>query len=243
MAECALSFIDRAPIDVDLARRQHTAYVEALQRMGAAVIVLPAEPDLPDSVFVEDTAVVVNDLAVMTAPLLESRRKEVPTVAAALAPYRKQGGLSGEATLEGGDVMMVGRTLYVGLSARTNRQGVAQLAGLLEPLGYRVEAVRFRDCLHLKSACCYVGRNTLLANSAWIDTAQFGELDVVEVAPEEPTAANALWIDEQVLLPASFPRTAQRLRDRGIMVRPIDVSEVQKAEGGVTCCSILFETE
>lgn len=241
LADCALSFIERTPIDVELARQQHEQYENLLRRLGARVMALPAENELPDAVFVEDTAVVVDELAVLTVPTLEARRREVPGVAAALEPYRRMERIGGAGTLEGGDVMRVGRTLYVGLSARSNRDGVAQLATFLEPQGYTVRAVEFQECLHLKSACTYLGRDTVLANRAWIDTAQLGGLDVLEVAPDEPHAANAVLVGDQLIMPASFPRTQMRLEDAGFVVHAVDVSELQKAEGAVTCCSILFE--
>lgn len=241
LADCALTFLEREPIDVSLATEQHRAYEEVLRELGAHVISLPPEPDLPDSVFVEDTAVVVEELAVLTAPLLPSRRREVASVAAALAPYRPHRFLNRDATLEGGDVLRIGRTLYVGLSARTNRAGVAGLAAALEPHGYTVRTVMLDGCLHLKSACTYIGRNTLLANRAWVDITQLGPLEVVDVAPTEPGAGNALLIGETVVLPASFPETQGRLTSRGFPVQTVDVSELQKAEAGVTCCSIVFE--
>jgi dimethylargininase len=241
LADCALSFIQRAPIDVTLARHQHASYEELLRRLGAQVIALPAQDELPDAVFVEDTAVVVDEVAVLTAPALEARRHEVPSVAAALEPYRRLERIGGAGTLEGGDVMRVGRTLYVGLSARSNREGIAQLAAFLEPHGYTVRAVEFRECLHLKSACTYLGRDTVLANRAWIDTVQLAGLDVLEIAPEEPHAANAVLVGDQLIMPASFPRTRARLEAAGFAVHAVDVSELQKAEGAVTCCSILFE--
>jgi len=243
LADCALSFLEREPIDIDLATHQHNAYEKCLRALGVQVISLPPEPDLPDAVFVEDTAVVVDEVAVLTAPALFSRRREVASVAAALAPYRPQRAIGGSTHLEGGDVLPVGRALYVGLSARTNRDGVAQLRAFLEPYGYTVHVVEFNGCLHLKSACTSVGRNTLLANRAWVDTAQFDGFEVIDVPPGETEAANALLIGDTVVLPASFPETRQRLRERGFRVRTVDVSELQKAEAGVTCCSILFDRQ
>jgi len=243
LADCALSFQERRPIDVGLAMRQHASYESYLRSQGIHVVSLPAEPDLPDSVFVEDTAVVVDELAVMSAPRLDSRRREVPSVAAALGRFRRVETLEAATMLEGGDVMRIGRTLYVGLSERTNGDGIAQLAGLLAPFDYRVKAVEFAHCLHLKSACTYVGQGTILVNQDWVDVSQLDGLDVVDVAPDERAAANALWVSDRVLLPGSFPATRDRLERAGFLVDSIDVSELQKAEAGVTCCSILFEAD
>ena len=241
LVDCALTFRERTPIDVERAMAQHAAYEDSLRGLGVRVVSLPAEPDLPDAVFVEDTAVVVDELAVLAAPLLPSRRREVASMDAALAPWRRRAYIQGDGTLEGGDVMRIGRDLYAGRSARTNDAGIAQLAAHLEPLGYAVHAARFSDCLHLKSACTYIGRHTVLANRDWVDTGQFGGVDVIDVDPEEPGAANALLVDGHVVLPASYPLTRRRLTAAGFAVAAVDVSELQKAEAGVTCCSILLD--
>jgi dimethylargininase len=241
LADCALTFQERTPIDVQRAMAQHAAYEDTLRSLGVRVVSLPAEPDLPDAVFVEDTAVVVDELAVLTAPRLPSRRREVASMDAALAPLRHRAYIQGDGTLEGGDVMRIGRDLYVGRSARTNESGIAQLAAHLAPLGYTVHATRFSHCLHLKSACTYIGRNMVLANRDWVDTSQFGGVDVTDVDPEEPAAANALLVSGHVVLPASFPLTCRRLTAAGFSVIAVDVSELQKAEAGVTCCSILLD--
>lgn len=240
ITECVVSFQQREVIDVALAREQHARYEQYLREQGVRVISLPAEADLPDSVFVEDTAVVVDEIAVLARPPLESRRREVASIAAALAPYRPQMALSRTATLEGGDVLRIGRTLYVGRSTRTNAEGIRQLAEALRPFAYDVRAVTVGGCLHLKSAVTYIGDNTVLANTAWVDLATFDDYEVIAVAPTEPHAANALLLGGEVLLPASFPRTCAQLEERGFRVQSIDVSELQKAEAGLTCCSILF---
>lgn len=241
IADCALSYIERQAIDPDLAAQQHRAYEDLLRQLGAEVICLPAEADLPDAVFVEDTVVVVDELAVLTIPRLSSRQPEVESMAVAIAAYRPVQRLSGEARLEGGDVLRIDRTVYVGLSRRTNEAGVEQLAAFLAPYGYQVRAVEMHDCLHLKTACTYVGNNTLLANPSWVDTAVFGKLDVVEVAPTEADAGNALLIGGALVFPEAFPVTRTALEERGFRVEPVDVSELQKAEAGVTCCSVLLD--
>ena len=238
---CALTFLDRTAIDVERAVCQHNDYERHLAALGVRVVSLPAPPDLPDAVFVEDTAVVLDEVAVMTSPMLESRRREVESVAAVLERYRPLLRIEGDAHLEGGDVLRIGRTVYVGLSRRTNCEGASQLARFLAPWGYRVQPVEVRGCLHLKTGGTYLGGNTLLANPTWIDCAPFDGLRILEVPEEEPDAANVLLLGEVVLLAASFPRTRAMLRGEGFPVESVDISELQKAEAGLTCCSAIFE--
>lgn len=240
LAECALSFRVREAIDLQLAAQQHAAYEATLRRHGLQVLALAPEPDLPDAVFVEDAAVVVNELAVIARPRLESRGREVPSIAAALAPYRQLARIEAGGYLEGGDVLRIGRTLYVGRSQRTNAEGIAQLTALLEPLEYRVVPVEVSGCLHLKTAVTAVTPHTLLVNRAWVDTAPFAGYKIIDVPAAEPDAANTLPLGGAVLLPASLPETRALLEARGLTVETIDVSELQKAEAGVTCCSILL---
>ncbi len=245
-AACELTHLAREPIDVALARRQHAAYEALLEELGCTVERLPAEPGLPDSVFVEDAAVVVDELAVVTRPGAESRRGETTSVAAALARHRPLARIEAPATLDGGDVLRVGRRLFVGLSARSNSDGVEQLAAALAPFGYAVVGVPLHDCLHLKTAVTEVAAGTVVVNPEWIDRATFAAYERVEVDAREPFAANVLRIaahdggGDTVVMPAAFPRTAERLAARGLRVRTLDVSEIAKAEGGVTCCSILL---
>lgn len=244
-AECELTHLAREPIDVALAERQHAAYEALLAELGCTIERLPVEPELPDSVFVEDAAVVLDEVAVITRPGAESRRGETVSVAAALAHHRPLVHLEAPATLDGGDVLRVGRRLFVGQSARSNGAGIARLAALVGPFGYRVDAVALDGCLHLKTAVTQVADNVLLVNRPWLDASAFAGYELLDVDPSEPTAANALRIADPsdgvsaVILPSAFPLTRSRLEARGIHVRTVDVSEVAKAEGGVTCCSLL----
>jgi dimethylargininase len=239
--ECELLFHERQPIDVAKAGAQHRAYRDCLAELGIQIVSLPAEPDLPDCVFVEDTAVVVNEVAVISVMGAASRRPEAESLAAALAGYRKLTYLREPATLDGGDVMRVGRTLFVGLSRRTNREAVAQLSDLLRPFDYQVKPVEVNGCLHLKSACSYIGGNSVLVNRTWLDAEQLRQFELIDVPVEEPNAANALLVEDVVILPASFPQTRELLERRGFRVRAIDVSELQKAESGVSCMSLIFD--
>jgi dimethylargininase len=240
---CELGYLPRVEIDVAKAAEQHRRYEASLAELGASVISLDVEPDLPDSVFVEDPAVVVEEVAVMTRMGAESRREEGKSLARALAQFRPLHWLEAPATLEGGDVLRIGRKVFVGLSARTNREGVEQLARLLEPLAYTVRGVEVRGCLHLKTACSHAGEDAILANREWFDTSAFDGFRLVDVAAGEPRAANVLAMGETVLMADCFPATALILEGLGRKVVRLDNSELMKAEAGLTCSSLIFETK
>jgi dimethylargininase len=239
IADCELSFVERSPIDVELARRQHAAYIAALEAAGCEVRVAPPLPGMADAVFVEDTAVVVDELGVLTRPGAESRRGEVAGIAGMLRTLRPLAWIEAPGTLDGGDVLRIGRNVYVGRSARSNQAGLDQLRILLAPHGYSVQGVRTRDCLHLKSAVTAVAEDVVLINPRWLVDNPFDRYRLVEIDPGEEHAANALRAGGVVLYPDAFPRTAERLRGAGIDLRLLDLSELQKAEGATTCCSVL----
>ncbi len=236
---CELTHLARVPIDTARAGAQHGAYEACLASLGCAVHRLPAEPDLPDAVFVEDTAVVLDEVAIMMRPGAESRRAETLSVETALSAWRSVLRIEAPATIDGGDVLLVGRTLYLGLSTRTNRAALHELRALVSPYGYRVVGVEVRGCLHLKSAATALGPETVLLNRSWLDEDAFEDLRLVDVDTREPQGANVLLIDRAVVCAAAFPRTAERLQARGLDVRLVDVSELAKAEGAVTCCSLI----
>jgi dimethylargininase len=239
---CELTWHPRERIDITKAIEQHDAYERALAELGLHVISLPAEPDLPDATFVEDPLVVVDEIAIVARMGAASRRPESESLAAAIAPFRPVRHLREPATLEGGDVMRIGRDVFVGLSSRTNEAGITQLTAELEPLGYRVHSIAVLGCLHLKSACCSLGDGMILANPAWLDLTPLHEFEIVSVANTEPAAANVLRIADTLLMPASFPRTEKILRARGFNIKTVDISELIKAEAAVTCSSVIFET-
>lgn len=241
LADCELMEQARVPISVARAQQQHRAYCELLGSLGAQVRFLPALPDHADGVFVEDTAVVVAELAVATRPGVASRQGEVESTASALRAWRRIERIVAPATLDGGDVLRIGRRLWVGLSRRSNPAGVAQLGAALAPYGYAVQGLELRDCLHLKSAVTFLPPDRVLVNPAWIDPASFADLGVIEVDPREPAAANTLSVGGVTLVSARHPRTAERLGAQGIRVRCVDVDELHKAEAGLTCMSILLE--
>lgn len=240
IGECELTHLDRQPVDFDLAQRQHGAYETLLAALGCELIGLPPEPALPDAVFVEDTALVLDELAIITRPGAMSRRGETVSIARALAPYRRLHHLQAPATLDGGDVLRLGRELYVGLSGRSNLEAIEQLRRMLHPWGYTVHPVQVSGCLHLKSAVTQVATDTLLLNPAWVEPQHFANWRIITVDRNEPAAANALLVSETVIYPASYPATGRRLAEHGIEVRVVDVSELIKAEGAVTCCSLIF---
>jgi dimethylargininase len=242
LAACELTHLPRIPIDIDLARRQHRAYEQALAAAGCVVERLGAGPDIPDSVFVEDIAVVFDEVAIITRPGAESRRAETPVVAEALGRRRRLEVIQPPGTVDGGDVLAAGRRVYVGRSSRTNADAIAQLRQLLTPFGYSVSEIEVRGCLHLKSAVTAVADDLLLANPEWIAKRAFEGFDFVDVDPAEPTAANALRVGDDVIYSSAFPRTTERLARRGLALRVVDASELAKAEGAVTCCSLMVNS-
>lgn len=241
---CELTYLERAPIAFDALERQHAAYREALAAAGARVIALDAIEALPDSVFVEDTAVVLDECAILSRPGAVSRQPEPERIAAALAPFRRCEGILAPGTLEGGDVLRIGRTLYVGLTTRTNRAGIEQLAARLSPHGYRVVPVQVHGSLHLKTACTALDAETLLINPAWVDFSVFDGFSKIEVADGEPFAANVLPVGDARLINAALPRTRERVEAfcvrAGLRAIAVDISEFGKAEAGLTCMSLVF---
>lgn len=240
MTRCELTHLQRTAIDVALAREQHQGYEQALRALGVRIETLPEEPELADSVFVEDTAIVLDEVAVITRPGAPSRRAETASVAAVLGKYRDLVRIESPGTLDGGDVLRVGRALYVGTSSRSNASGIQQLDALLLPFGYRVLPVAVQDCLHLKSAVTQVTGDELLINSRYVERDQFPGMRFIEVDESEPSGANALMLGTDVIYSGSYPRTAEVLRRHGVRVQTVAMSETEKAEGAVTCCSLLL---
>jgi dimethylargininase len=240
LANCELTHLARVPIDVARARAQHAEYERALAELGCDVRQIATSPQVPDSTFVEDAAVVLDEIAVITRPGAESRRAETQAVADALAPYRQLNFISEPATVDGGDVLRLGRMLYVGIGRRTTEAGARQLADFVQPYDYGVCALHVGEYLHLKSAVTEVGPGLVLLNPAWIDVKAFPGHQYIEVDPEEPFAANVLRIGDAILSSSSYVRTNERLESNGLRVQPIDVSELAKAEAGLTCCSLIF---
>lgn len=235
---CALTFLERSPIDLELALEQHAGYVDALREAGQEVLSLPALDELPDACFVEDPAVVLDELAIITRPALDKRQEECASLEAALADLRPLAHIEAPATLEGGDVLTIDETLYVGCSERTNHAGLKSLAHLLLEHGYRVKACEVRGSLHLKTAVTQVGRELLLVNPEWVDLHRVQGMKQIEVDPGEPFAACGLWLGGKLIHPEGFPRTRERLERAGVEVLSVALSEFQKAEAGPTCLSL-----
>jgi dimethylargininase len=242
IVNCELTHLQREPINLARAAEQHGLYEKALIAVGCTIQRLPSLPDMPDSVFVEDTAVVLPEIAIIARPGAASRRGEVTSVADALRLHHPLAFIESPGTLDGGDVLPVDSTIYVGESTRTNAEGIRQLTDITSPYGYRVRPVKTFGCLHLKSAVTRVADDVILLNSAWVDSSSFSGLHQIEVHPREPFAANALWIGEKVIYSATYDETRQGLEQNGIKVHVVETGELQKAEGAVTCCSILIPT-
>jgi dimethylargininase len=239
LAQCELSHIARDPIDAARAVGQHRAYTQALVSLGCQLEWLAPLPQHADGVFVEDTAVVLPEVAVITHPGVESRRGETSSVAQALARRLPVVRISAAGNLDGGDVLTIGHTLFVGASARSNAEGVGQLAQAVARFGYRVVTVPLSGCLHLKSACTFIPPDLLLVNRAWVSPAEFGTSRVVEVA--EPYGGNTLTVAGTTLVSTLYPRTQERLEQSGVRTRALDVSELHKAEAALTCLSLILD--
>ncbi len=240
LAECELTHLDRAPIDAERAEDQHRAYEMALRALGCVVRRVDPAPNLADSVFVEDTAVVFDEIAVITRPGAKSRRGETEAVERALKPLRTIARIDAPGTLDGGDVLVVGKRVFVGRTSRTNDAGIAQLRTLVAPHGYTVVPVEVTGCLHLKTAVTAIDDTTVLLNPAWVDPKAFAPASVVQVDPAEPMGANVLRVGEALLYSDAYPKTLSRIKGRGHAVRTVDASELAKAEGAVTCCSLVL---
>ena len=237
--ECEVTHIERTPIDLNVARAQHQEYVHALAALGCQVIELPEEPDLPDSVFVEDTAFILPEVAVITRPGADSRKPETESIIRALSSYRPLVHVTEPGTVDGGDVLVLGKNIYIGNSTRSNADAVHQIQQLLDHYGYTVTAVDMHDCLHLKTALTKVDDKTLLINPNWVDTSHFKGFDWIEVDSAEPFAANCLPVGDGIIFPTAFPKTSKKLEARGYKIQAVNVAELAKAEGAVTCCSLI----
>ncbi len=242
IVNCELTHLERTPIDVERARRQHAQYESALKGLGLAVLCLPENPSLADSVFVEDTALVTDEFAVILRPGAESRRPETEQIEPVLAPYRRLFHIEAPARVDGGDILRVGKQVYMGRTSRSDANAAEQLQDILKSFGYTLHVVTVTGCLHLKTAVTQVAEDTLLINPAWVDPGHFGNVKFIKVDASEPYAANALLIEDSVIYPTSFPRTQQQLERAGIDLVLVEADELAKAEGAVTCCSLILRT-
>ena len=240
LGDCELTHVDRVPIDVERARAQHSDYLGVLRSLGVKVVELPRLPGHPDAVFVEDTALVLPEVAVLLRPGAVSRRGEVPSMATALADYRELREMGTPATLDGGDVIVFGKNVLVGQTTRSNPAGIAALADLLSPFGYTVEAVPVYGVLHLKSAATVVDDETLIVFSPSVDLTAFGAR-LLQAHPDEPQGANVVRVGDTLLVDASAPRTMAMLGAFVDNIAGVHVDEFAKAEGAISCKGVIFE--
>lgn len=245
IADCELTHLDRQAICAERATEQHAAYERAIAGAGLEIVRLPDLPHHADCVFVEDTAILLGDHAIITRPGAESRRAEAESTAAALADRFEIHRIT-RGGIDGGDVLRIGRTIYVGQSRRSDCAGIVALANIAARLGFEVVPVPLDSCLHLKTAATYAGRDeagrrVLLLNRDWLDPAIFSDVEIVAASPREPFAANALRVRDRLIVAAGYPETSERLRACGFDLEEIDVSELEKAEAGLTCMSLIAE--
>ncbi len=240
LEQCELTFVNSEPIDIKKAQKEHKAYCEMLKSCGANVITIDENIDLPDSVFVEDPIIVFDEVAVVTSMGVESRRKESATMEKTFAKYREIKRIELPSKIEGGDVLKIGKRIFVGKSARTNAQGIRDLREILTPYGYEVTAVKVAGCLHLKTGCTALDEETLLINPEWVDSKVFTGFRQIIVPKEEPFGANILKINETICMNEAFPKTMELVKSLGYSVKSTDITEFVKAEAGLTCMSVPF---
>lgn len=240
LENCELLYIARQKFDIEKARQQHASYVSALEAAGVSMTVLPEEPMLPDATFVEDTVIVLDEIAVICRLGAASRAPEADIIARHIAEIRPIYRIAHSGTIEGGDVLQIGKTLFVGISSRTNAAGIRQLEEIVSRYGYSVVGVKVTGCLHLKTGVTSPKEGVLLANASWIDMAPFRGFEILQVPKSEPWGANTLSVNEAVLVAESSPNTADILEAKGLRVKRLAICELQKAEAGLTCLSVLF---
>jgi dimethylargininase len=238
--QCELSFLERSPINYSRAVEQHEHYCELLRDCGLEVIELSMNRSFPDSTFIEDTAVVFDELAIMASMGVESRRGEIPGVESVLGYYRDIKHIRLPATLEGGDVLSIENKVFVGISPRTNISGFETIKEILEPFGYQVIPLAVNGCLHLKSACVAVDDETLLVNPRWLDLQPLRDFRIIPVPEDEPAAVNSLWINSTICMHSGHQKTIDLLANLKFSIKVVDISELLKAEAGMTCSSMIF---
>ncbi len=220
---------------------QHTAYIEALRKCGLNVHILEADETFPDSVFVEDTALLTTKAAIITNPGAASRRGEVLAMQNTLSHlFSDIRSISPSGTIEAGDIMEAEGHFFIGLSERTNNQGAVQMITFLESMGFTASTVPFEEVLHLKTGVNYLTSNTMLVSGEFCSRSEFRQYKQIEISPEEAYAANSVWVNDIVLVPAGHPRSSQAIREEGFDVLEVDVSEYQKLDGGLSCLSLRF---
>lgn len=227
--------------DFERACEQHARYVAALESCGLEVVTLEADDRFPDSVFIEDTAVVTDRCAIISRPGAESRRGEISAVEAALSGLRDNvERVQAPGTLDGGDVLQVGERFFVGLTERTNREGAEQFAEILRGYGYQTLLVDVRRFLHLKTGVSHLGGRDLVVAGELISHDAFENFDKLVVPPEEEYCANCIRVNDRVIVPSGFLETRAEIVDRGYEVVELEISEFRKLDGGLSCLSLRF---
>ena len=236
-----ITTVDLGKPDYQLALEQHAKYIKALESCGLEVTVLPALEGFPDSCFVEDVALMTTECAILTRPGALSRRNEITHILEALeSNYPTVYTIKSPGTLEAGDIMMVGTDFYIGLSDRTNHSGATQMKAFLDKHGMQTHFIRMSEMLHLKTGLAYLENNNLLAFGEFLSKPEFKQFNILEVSEDESYAANSIWVNDKVLMPAGFPKTIQMVKDAGYEVIEIEASEFQKLDGGLSCLSLRF---
>ncbi|NPV89267.1 MAG: N(G),N(G)-dimethylarginine dimethylaminohydrolase [Firmicutes bacterium] len=227
-------------IDLELVRLQHRAYCETLERLGVEVIRIEPDERFPDCCFVEDTAIVLGDTAIIARPAVESRSGEAAAVREVLGGRFKLIEIEAPGFIDGGDALRIGDRLYIGVSGRTDRPAIGQVARAAERSGIEVIPVEIRDTLHLKTACTYIGNGFLVVNPGFFGPKEFSRYKTITVPPEEGYCANCLAVNGRVIIPGGHPRTRGMIEVAGFTVVELGMSEFKKGGGGLTCLSILF---
>lgn len=241
IARCELTYVERERVDYERAVGQHADYCHLLRRLSTEIITLAAAEEHPDCCFVADTAIVLDELAVIARMGAQARRGEISEVERVISKYRETQRIAPPATLDGGDVLRLGKQLFVGRSRRTNHAGIESLRRLVEPFGYRVTPVEVRGSLHLTTAASVLDDETVLVNSDWIDAAPFARFHVLDVPRQEPWAASTMRVGDAVCVEAGAPRTLELVGRHFARVEVLDISEFRKAEGSLPCLSIIFD--
>lgn len=239
---CELTFLSAQQIDYQKAQTQHKNYCKMLSDLGANVITLDENLEMPDCAFVEDTAIVFDEIAIITSMGVSSRRGETKVIEKKLEEFRPVKKIELPAQIEGGDVLQIGKSLFVGNSSRTNLEGIEALREIVTSFGYKVFAVEVRGSLHLTTACTALDAETILVNPEWIQTEVFKDLRKINLPQNEPFAANILRIGKTICIHSEFTETAEKIEKLGYKIRQINISEFLKAEAGLTCLSLVFKS-
>ena len=219
---------------------QHEAYIDTLKSLGLTVTILQPEETFPDAHFVEDAAVIFKEAAVITNPGADARKGEEITIEKALAPLKTIEKIVAPGTVDGGDILQVGKHFFIGVSDRTNKEGAAQLSAIVAKYGYTSTTVPVADGLHFKSSVNYVGKNTLLVTEAFKEREELKGYDLMILDTDEEYAGNTLLINNTLITPKGYPKTLAKLKSLGLEIVELETSETRKMDGGLTCLSLRF---